>query len=326
MIPTSRFLAAFCGLMLFFPGTQPSDLGAGDAPPSPRPTRNSAERDWWLANMRRHSFTPEEMRAVTGLSAADLDSALARLDPEQSRLLERNLTSALLVLPYPGGRHPRIGFLDGAINPQRETKVSVFTPWDKSSYVVVDVPEALWSNLGLTYLAHTHIPTIFDKQDVKLEPLEWDHSAADGTLRSTRRLPNGISFGAVVKPARDSVRMQLTLTNGTQETLRDLRVQMCVMLKNAPGFNAQTNANKIFHKPYSVCRSEHGDKWIISGWDPCDRVWANAPVPCLHSDPKFPDCPAGESRLVRGWLSFFQGTNVTAELERIEKTEWRKGM
>ena len=35
------------------------------------------------------------------------------------------------MLPYPGGRHPRLGFLDGAIRPQRETKVSVFAPWER---------------------------------------------------------------------------------------------------------------------------------------------------------------------------------------------------
>src|SRR5262249_23867515 len=86
----------------------------------------------------------------------------------------RRSDDVLLVLPYPGGRHPRIGFLEGAIRPQRETKVSVFTPWDDTSYVVADVPEAIWSNLGLTYLAHTHVPTVWTKQGVELEPLEWN--------------------------------------------------------------------------------------------------------------------------------------------------------
>ena len=66
------------------------------------------------------------------------------------------------------GRHPRIGFLDGAIRPQRETKISVFTPWDPHSYVVVDVPEAIWSNLGLTYLAHTHIDTVWTKKKIEV--------------------------------------------------------------------------------------------------------------------------------------------------------------
>jgi hypothetical protein len=37
------------------------------------------------------------------------------------------------VLPYPGGRHPRVGFLDGAIDPQRGTKASVFAPWGKTA-------------------------------------------------------------------------------------------------------------------------------------------------------------------------------------------------
>lgn len=195
--------------------------------------------------------------------------------------------------------------------------------WADGGYVVVDVPEALWSNLGLTYLAHTHIPTVFDKQGVKLEAQEWDRSAADGTLRIARRLPNGISYGAMVRPGPDAVRMELTLTNGTAAILRDLRVQNCVMLKGATGFDALTNANKIFQKPYVACRSESGTNWIVTAWDPCDRAWANPPVPCLHSDPKFPDCPPGESRRLRGWLSFYQGTNLTAELDRIENTGWR---
>ena len=210
------------------------------------------------------------------------------------------------------------------MNPQRETKLSVFTPWDERSYVVLDVPEALWSNLGLTYLAHTHIPTVFDKQGIQLPPLEWNRRA-DGTFDVARRLPNGISFGAQAAPAADAVRMVLTLTNGTKELLRDLRVQNCVMLRGAAGFSAQTNGNKILAKPYVACRNETGSRWIISAWDPCDRVWDNAPVPCLHSDPRFPDCPAGQSRRLRGWLSFYQGTNLQAELDRIEQSGWRRG-
>src|SRR6185295_6127527 len=110
----------------------------------------------------------------------------------------------------------------GAVDPQRETKASVFTPWDPTSYVVVDVPEAIFANLGLTYLAHTHVPTIWTKQNIELEPLEW-HRRADGAFDIERKLPNGIAFGAKVMPAREAVRMELWLTNGTKETLSDLR-------------------------------------------------------------------------------------------------------
>ena len=87
---------------------------------------------------------------------------------------QRAPEAPLLTLAYPGGRHPRIGFLDGAVRPQRETKISVFAPWDDTSYVVLDVPEAVWSNLGLTYLAHTHVPTVWSKQNITLAPLEWN--------------------------------------------------------------------------------------------------------------------------------------------------------
>ena len=118
--------------------------------------------------------------------------------------------------------------------------------------------------------------------------------------------------------------MEMWLTNGTDKPLSDLRVQTCVMLKLAAGFNTQTNANKVFSKPYVACKSDDGTRWIITAWDPCDRAWGNAPVPCLHSDPKFPDCAPGDARRLRGWLSFYEGTNIQSEFERIEQIGWRK--
>jgi len=289
-----------------------------------RKPANTADLKYWLGNMAwHHRFSTDEIAAATGLKPTEINAALKQFDITPHGRPKRPDGSPLLVLPYPGGRHPRIGFLDGAINPQRETKISVFTPWDETSYVVVDVPEAIWSNLGLTYLAHTHIPTVFDKKSLKLPPLEWNRRT-DGTLDIERHLPNGIDFGAKIVPGADAVRMELWLTNGTSSALNDLRVQTCVMLKNAAGFNAQTNANKVFAKPYVACRSDAGDHWIITAWEPCHRPWANPPVPCLHSDPKFPDCAPGQSQRLRGWLSFYQGTNIQAEFERIDRTGWRQ--
>ena len=289
-----------------------------------RPPTTDAELRYWLENMVwYHRFTPEEITAATGLNPTEINRALKKFNITPERRPKRSTNAPLLVLPYPGGRHPRIGFLDGALNPQRETKISVFTPWDDSSYVVVDVPEAIWSNLGLTYLAHTHIPTIFDKQGVKLPPLEWNRRA-DGTFDLERRLPNGIAYRAKVVPGVDAVRMELWLTNGTAAALSDLRVQTCVMLKGAAGFTALTNANKVFAPPYVACRSDDGGRWVITAWEPGHRAWGNPPVPCLHSDPKFPDCAPGQTQRLRGWLSFHQGTNIHAEFARIEQTGWRK--
>jgi len=289
-----------------------------------RPPRNDEELRSWLENMLwHHRFTPEEASAATGLSVVQIDEARNRLGVGSRPSTLDSRSGVVRLLPYPGGRHPRIGFLDGAIDPQRETKISVFTPWEPGSYVVVDVPEAIWSQHGLLYLAHTHVPTMWTKQNVTLEPLEWKRTNAGGAssiepvLTMERVLPNGVVFGARAEPLTNSVRMELWLKNGSKETLRDLRVQNCVMLKGAGGFNQQTNANKIFQPPFVAVGSPERTRWIITGWEPLHRAWANPPVPCLHSDPKFPDCAPGETQRVRGWLWFYEGTAITNELARL---------
>ena len=52
-------------------------------------------------------------------------------------------------------------------------------------------------------------------------------------------LPNKIAFGTKIRPGIDAVRMEMWLKNGTGGTLRDLRVQNCVMLKGASGFTTK---------------------------------------------------------------------------------------
>ncbi|MCA9092062.1 MAG: hypothetical protein KDA68_01135, partial [Planctomycetaceae bacterium] len=144
-------------------------VAAADVSKESRPPVDEAELKTWLENMVvYHRFTLAEVEGVTGLSEEQIRAACekANIDLDHPEKAQRPTTfdGRLTMIPYPGGRHPRIGFLEGAIDPQRETKFSVFTPWDLESYVVVDLPEAVWSNLGLTYLAHTHVPTIWSKQ------------------------------------------------------------------------------------------------------------------------------------------------------------------
>lgn len=284
---------------------------------------NDDELEKWLQNMVwYHRFTNHEIAVATGIPEREVEAAKARFKISSTGIPVRSKNSPLLVLPYPGGRHPRIGFLDGALKPQRETKVSVFAPWDPTSYVVIDVPEAIWSNLGLTYLAHTHIDTVWSAKGIELPAQEWQ-STADGSLLSERELPNGIVFGSQVKAHVDHVQMEMWLVNGTNQTLSDLRVQNCVMLRAAKGFAQQTNDNKITRGAYVACKDSTGNRWIITAWDPLHRAWSNAPCPCLHSDPKFTDCRPGESSRLRGWFSFYEGDDIDAELDRIEATGWK---
>lgn len=275
----------------------------------------------WLTNMvMHHGFTVAEVRAATGLS----DKAVR--DHLKTWRLQHTPTTpsdgSLRVLPYPGGRHPRSGFLDGAIRPQRDTKLSVFLPWAPEQYVVLDVPEAIRRNdeakHGLLYLAHDHVPTMWTKQDKPLGKLEWNR--IESGYEFERVLPNGIRFGTRVQQRpKHQLRMEMWLHNRSEEDLANLVVQNCVMVKAAPDF-ANSTVRKI-RKPFIAVRATTEEPhWMIVGWTPCHRAWQNPPCPCLHSDPKFADCKAGESSRVRGWLSFFHGNDIDAELERIEQS------
>src|SRR5207248_9782041 len=133
--------------------------------------------------------------AALGLTADEVAGAARRLGIDVTKRPARKEGEPLLVLPYPGGRHPRIGFRDGMIRPQRETKASIFAPWADGGYAVADVPEAVWFTPGgkpeLLYLAHTHVPTTWDRRQVTLEALEWT-CRPDGALALERTLPNRV--------------------------------------------------------------------------------------------------------------------------------------
>lgn len=277
-----------------------------------RQPADDEELRYWLENLvGYHGFDLADVQRATGL---DPEAILAA----EKRFAIHPFASAKpgAVLPFPGGWHPRIGFLEGAVHPQRETKISVFTPWDPRSFVVVDVPEAIWSNHGLTYLAHTHVPTVWTRQGIDLPRLEWQRHDG-GRLTIERELPNGIRFGAEIRPVDGEVAMELWLNNGTAERLTGLRVQNCVMLKGAPEFAVQHNENKLFRSPFVACRNDAGNRWVITAWEPCHRPWGNTFCPCMHSDPRFPDAEPGATVKVKGWLSFYEGTDIDAELRRL---------
>jgi peptidoglycan/xylan/chitin deacetylase (PgdA/CDA1 family) len=315
-------------------------IAAGKPLVQGRMPKGEADLKFWLTTMAKdHAYTLAEMQAATGMGETELVESLRRLGLRSRDGQGANEVAAdeaapdkasagvaggagtkLKVVPYPGGRHPRIGFRDGALRPQRETKLSLFLPWDQGGYVVADFPEAIWweptSGRELLYLAHTHVPTVWDKRGVELEPLEWE--ATEDGWKIERRLPNGVTFRTRAYPGERDCRFEMEIENGTQETLRGVVVQNCVMLARAPGFENQTAENKSIRDPIVACRHVDGDGWVITAWQGCQRPWANPPCPCIHSDPKFPDCPPGESRKLVGYVSFYRGDRVEDEFARVE--------
>lgn len=288
-----------------------------------RPAANDAELRFWLENaLVQHRFSSAEAGAALGLSADEVAHAAQRLGIDATKGTSRRESEPLRVLPYPGGRHPRIGFRDGMIRPQRETLVSVFAPWAGGGYAVADIPEAVWfvpnDRPELLYLAHTHIPTVWDKQKVSLQPLEWTRKA-DGSLALERTLPNKVTLATFITPGKDGVRMEFRVSNGSASKLTGLRAQMCVMLAGLTGFEARTNDNKVLTAPFAACKDRRGTRWVITAWERCARTWGNPPCPCVHADPVVEDCLPGETKSVRGWLSFYEGTDVAAELKRLKE-------
>ena len=103
---------------------------------------------YWLDNMVRvHNYTVDEVREATGLPETKvrelLEELQLRADGKRPAVEPRTASGELAVFPYPGGRHPRSGFLEGAIDPWRETTFSILLPWKGAGYVVVDLQEAL---------------------------------------------------------------------------------------------------------------------------------------------------------------------------------------
>jgi hypothetical protein len=268
------------------------------------------ETRYWLEVCAAHNYSQAETAMATGKEARDV----AALQQRYGTRPPTAPADRLLLLPYPGGRHPRIGFLDGAIDPHRDTKCSVFLPG--GGYIVIDVPEAVWCEKELVYLAHTHIPTKWGKQGIALDRIDWTREA-NGVLTSRRTLPDGLAFSVRVEPDKDGARMELRLKNGTDRKVTGLMAQVCVMLKGAPGFNAQTKDNKAKFPGSGVCavRSEDGKRWIATVFEK-PKLWENPPCPCIHADPLFPDLAPGEETVSRGRVFLFEGEDLKAEIER----------
>ncbi len=229
------------------------------------------------------------------------------------------------MLPYPGGRHPRLGFLEGAVAPRRDTKVSIFAPWARRDYAVADLPEAIWWQHGLLYLAHEHDaapPTPWRREGIALPPVEWEPGPG-GRLANRRVLPSEVAFGAEVCPCPDGVAMELWLENGSPDMLRGLRVQICVMVGRLAGFAEAPPRREILREPLAVCGDGAGRRWLLTAWERCRRAWGNPACPCIHSDPQFPDLAPGERSRLRGWLGFYEGDDPEGEWHRrLARSPW----
>jgi hypothetical protein len=262
-----------------------------------------------------HHFTNGEMQSVTGYNTSTIDSLLVDLN---DMVLRKRSEQKIIIKPYPGGRHPRIGFQDGMRSPMRGTKASAFLPWNEKDFIIIDLPEAVSTQFGLTFLGHKHIPTVFDYQRIPIKNHDWE-ILNNGGLKNVWLLPNNMEIRSEIHPGSEYIDLKLFLHNGTSDTiLTDLKTQVCIMFTNAPEFNVQSNENKIFDCPITAVHSTDSSRWIITGWDNCINAWGNEDCPCMHADPIFPECNPGETVQLSGKIWFYKGSNINSKIKEIK--------
>ena len=111
--------------------------------------------------------------------------------------------------------------------------------------------------------------------------------------------------------------MEFRVTNGSAEKLTGLRVQMCVMLAGLTGFDAADERQQGVRRP--VRRVQGRDRQAV-GHHRLGAVRAGVGQPAVPVPARRPGgrgLPPGESRSVRGWLSFYEGADIDAELKRL---------
>ncbi len=275
---------------------------------TPEQVATRTHLEHWVDNMRRfHNYSWEEVAEVTGYTVEQIRER-AKSFGQPIMISEDRIT----VLPYPGGRHPRIGALDSMIDPMRGTKLSIFLPWDSSQYAVLDVPEAIFDQLGVAFLGHTHVPTVWDKKQVDIENSDWLRTD-DGAYENAWHLPNDVSIEVFVTPLSDTVEMELVIHNRSDVDMDFINGQVCIMLKGAPDFDEQTRENKILTEKVAAVHSEDGNRWILTAWDQLRRTWDNPKCPCVHFDPILDPCKAGETVRVKGRIWFHEGSELPQE-------------
>ncbi|MDA2927634.1 hypothetical protein MYX78_10475, partial [Acidobacteria bacterium AH-259-G07] len=101
-------------------------------------------------------------------------------------------------------------------------------PWASADYILLDYPEAIFSDQGLLYLSHVNprYPVLFPN----LPKVTWRKLPSG--LVFDRYLPNGVRFGGrVVKKTASTVELQLYIENGSAKPLTNIRLQTCAYVR-----------------------------------------------------------------------------------------------
>ncbi len=216
----------------------------------------------------------------------------------------------------------------------------VSPPWPSQDYLWVDFPEAIFSDIGLLYLSHVNpsFPVLFPR----LPKVPWKEIPE--CIAVARALPNCVGFGgSLIKESDSTVAMELHISNGSDQALKNIGLQTCIFLRAIKEFSAFTNDNKFVHLPdhgwlpfpeavatkseegkyrlgwrsghasadlpVMVTVSGQGEHLVAVTWyEDTYSLVGNPGHPCMHADPAFPGIGPGETSSIRGKILFFGGS------------------
>ncbi len=228
----------------------------------------------------------------------------------------------------------------------------VSPPWSSREYIWLDFPEAIFSDNELLFLSHinTRIPYKYRY----LKSVEWEET--EEGIEYKQELPNGVSFGgSVAKKSENIISLELWVHNGSDDPMKDVKLQTCAYLHGIEEFDQKTSENKLVHVaghgwishmearelndvegkyhvgwlsgprvvdlPVMLALSEEAGHLVAFTWfEDTYSFVGNKNHPCFHADPRMGDIEAGESKTIKGELIFFDGT--VEEFEEFFRTKY----
>lgn len=121
--------------------------------------------------------------------------------------------------------------------------ISIQAPW-MTGPIELRMPEMLSSHLGIHFMDHKRA----DSTPLSmLNPFpEWKTDAATGDLSYEVTTAEGVVFGGKAHAEPDSVHVEFWVANGTQNTVQNIKAQMCLLMENSPEFGKKNDLANTF--------------------------------------------------------------------------------
>lgn len=92
-----------------------------------------------------------------------------------------------------------------------------------------------------------------------------------------------------------------------------------------PGSGPGRVVEERTNPPLIAVRSEGSpERWLGTIWSPARLVFSNSRIPCIHSDPLPPDCPAGQTTSAEGLIIFHEGDfkGLLARAKALQESDY----